>query len=131
MLKAMLQQASGAEEDEDELESVGSQHETGGSAARELVCVTSLQVLHYSMFCLQRSRTAELLACRLSHSPRLHLQPRQHPVSLEDRLDEARTLIDRELDDLTSLRADLTHFNDVLVQHTLVLRSLRNNYLHQ
>ena len=32
-------------------------------------------------------------------------------MSLEDRLDEARALIDRELDDLTSLRADLTRFN--------------------
>ena len=127
----MPQQASGAEEDQDELESAGSQHETGGSAARELVCVTSLQLLHYSTFCLQRSRTAELLARRLSRSPRLHIEAVQRPLSLEDRLDEARTLIDRELDDLTSLRADLTHFNDVLVQHTLVLRSLRNNYLHK
>ena len=94
-------------------------------------CVTSLKVLHYLTFCLQRSRTAELLARRLARSPRLHIEASQHPLSLEDRLNEARTLIDRELDDLTSLREDLACFNDVLLQHTLVLRSLRSNYLHQ
>ena len=79
---------------------------------------------------LQHSRTAELLAQRLSCEPSAtQLDAGQVPLSLEDRLREAQDLIDQELDDLAVVRSDLNHFNDLILQHVLVLRNMRNNFL--
>jgi hypothetical protein len=50
-------------------------------------------------------------------------------MSLEDRLRDAQELVEQGLEDIAILRADLNHFNDVLLQHILVLRNVRNNYL--
>jgi hypothetical protein len=51
------------------------------------------------------------------------------PMSLEDRLRDAQELVEQGLEDIAILRADLNHFNDVLLQHILVLCNVRNNYL--
>ncbi|KAN0128964.1 hypothetical protein V8E53_013226 [Lactarius tabidus] len=51
------------------------------------------------------------------------------PVNLEDRLREAQELVDQELNDLERLRADLNQYNDILLNHMLILRNVRNNYL--
>jgi len=76
------------------------------------------------------SRTAELLARRLSRSPVINqADANRVPLSLEERLRVAQELIDQELDELETLRAELNRFNDILLQHSLVLRSVRNNFL--
>jgi hypothetical protein len=78
----------------------------------------------------KRSRTAELLARRLSRSPVINqADANRVPLSLEERLCVAQELIDQELDELETLRAELNRFNDILLQHSLVLRSVRNNFL--
>jgi hypothetical protein len=80
--------------------------------------------------CLQHSRTMQLLEQRLPATPALN-QSNAHciPMSLEDRLHNAQELVEQGLEDIAILRADLNHFNDVLLQHILVLRNMRNNYL--
>jgi hypothetical protein len=78
----------------------------------------------------QRSRTAELLARRLSHAPSAtQLNAGQVPLRLEDRLREAQERIDQELCDLAVLRREINIFSDLLLEHILVLRNIRNNYL--
>jgi hypothetical protein len=51
------------------------------------------------------------------------------PLRLEDRLREAQELIDHELEQVDVLRAGINQFNDLLLQHALVLRNIRNNFL--
>jgi hypothetical protein len=84
------------------------------------------------MFYPQRSHTAELLARRLSRAPSANqVNAGRVPLSLEERLREANDLIDQELEELESLRADLNRISDILLQHSIVLRSVRNNFLRQ
>ncbi|KAN0140681.1 hypothetical protein V8E53_001508 [Lactarius tabidus] len=78
----------------------------------------------------ERSRTTQLLEQRLPPTPALNQSDaRCIPMSLEDRLRDAQELVEQGLEDIAILRADLNHFNDVLLQHILVLRNVRNNYL--
>jgi hypothetical protein len=104
--------------------------DSGVSAALEQVR-DKLIMYHIDLIVhLQRSRTAELLAQRLSREPSAtQLDAGRVPLSLEDRLREAQDLIDQELDDLAVVRSDLNHFNDLILQHVLVLRNIRNNFL--
>ncbi|KAN0141482.1 hypothetical protein V8E53_000727 [Lactarius tabidus] len=78
----------------------------------------------------ERSRTTQLLEQRLPPTPALNQSDaRCIPMSLEDRLRDAQELVEQGLEDIAILRADLNHFNDVLLQHILVLHNMRNNYL--
>ncbi|KAN0131147.1 hypothetical protein V8E53_011039 [Lactarius tabidus] len=78
----------------------------------------------------ERSRTTQLLEQRLPPTPALNQSDaRCIPMSLEDRLCNAQELVEQGLEDIAILRADLNHFNDVLLQHILVLCNVRNNYL--
>ena len=67
----------------------------------------------------------EHLARRLSHEP----DAVEVPVRLEDRLRVAQELLDHELDQVDLLRTGVNQFNDLLLQHVLVLRNIRNNFL--
>ena len=110
--------------------SVISLPETGASDASEQVCTKLILYYINLTICLQRSSTAELLARELSHAPSAtQLSAEQVPLRLEDRLREAQERIDKELDDLAILRRHINTFSDHLLEHILVLRNLRNNYL--
>jgi hypothetical protein len=65
----------------------------------------------------------------LAHRPSWAGGAPRVPVNLEDRLREAQELVDQELNDLERLRADLNRYNDILLNHMLILRNVRNNYL--
>jgi hypothetical protein len=65
----------------------------------------------------------------LAHRPSWAGGTPRVPVNLEDRLREAQELVDQELNDLERLRADLNRYNDILLNHMLILRNVRNNYL--
>jgi hypothetical protein len=98
---------------------------TGGEVCDEFI-PSSIRLLRR----LQRSRTTQLLEQRLPPTPALNQSDaRCIPMSLEDRLRDAQELVEQGLEDIAILRADLNHFNDVLLQHILVLRNVRNNYL--
>ncbi|KAN0134088.1 hypothetical protein V8E53_008093 [Lactarius tabidus] len=71
------------------------------------------------------SRHVQLLA----HRPSWAGGAPHVPVNLEDRLREAQELVDQELNDLERLRANLNRYNDILLNHMLILRNVRNNYL--
>ncbi|KAN0131112.1 hypothetical protein V8E53_011004 [Lactarius tabidus] len=76
------------------------------------------------------SRTMQLLEQHLPATPALNQSNACCiPMSLEDRLRDAQDLVEQGLEDIVILRADLNHFNDVLLQHILVLCNMRNNYL--
>ncbi|KAN0139735.1 hypothetical protein V8E53_002397 [Lactarius tabidus] len=79
----------------------------------------------------EHSRTMQLLEQHLPPTPALN-QSDAHciPMSLEDRLCNAQELVEQGLEDIVILRAYLNHFNDILLQHILVLCNVRNNYLH-
>jgi hypothetical protein len=79
---------------------------------------------------LQHSRTMQLLEQHLPPTPALN-QSNAHCISMsvEDRLCNAQELVEQGLEDIVILREDLNHFNDVLLQHILVLCNMRNNYL--
>jgi hypothetical protein len=97
---------------------------TGGEVCDEFI-PSSIRLLRR----LQRSRTMQLLEQRLPPTPALNQSDtRCIPMSLEDRLHNAQEL-EQGLENIAILRADLNHFNDVLLQHILVLRNVRNNYL--
>jgi hypothetical protein len=51
------------------------------------------------------------------------------PVGLEDRLRKAQELMDQELEQIDILRTGINQFNDLLLQHGLVLRNIRDNFL--
>jgi hypothetical protein len=80
----------------------------------------------------QRSRTAELLARHRSRTPSVIQRNAQPvPVTLEERLCAAQNMIDQELEDLATLRSEVNIFNDILLQHVLVLRAVGTTFLHQ
>jgi hypothetical protein len=80
--------------------------------------------------CQQRAQSAELLARRISgRTPGTHVEAREVPLSLEERLRAARDLIDQELDDLATLRDDINLFSDAVLEHMLVLRNIKDNFL--
>jgi hypothetical protein len=99
---------------------------TGGEVCDEFI-LSSICLLR----CLQHSRTMQLLEQHLPPTPALN-QSDAHciPMSLEDRLCNAQELVEQGLEDIVILRAYLNHFNDILLQHILVLCNVRNNYLH-
>ena len=55
------------------------------------------------------------------------------PVSLtlEECLLAAQTIIDMELEDLPILRTALNEFNDVVFEHSLILRRVNENFLRE
>ena len=55
------------------------------------------------------------------------------PVSLtlEERLLAAQNIIDMELEDLPILRTALNEFNDVVFEHSLILRRVNENFLRE
>ena len=55
------------------------------------------------------------------------------PVSLtlEERLLAAQNIIDMELEDVPILRTALHEFNDVLFEHSLILRHVNDNFLRE
>jgi hypothetical protein len=72
----------------------------------------------------------ELLARRLSRAPSVtQLDAVEVPLRLEDRLRAAQELLDHELEQVDILRTGVNQFNDLLLQHVLVLRNIRNNFL--
>ena len=74
---------------------------------------------------------AELLTHEVYLRPAVtQLTAREVLPRLQDRLEAARTLIDKELNDLVELRTDINRMSDALLLHILVLQNIRDNFLY-
>jgi hypothetical protein len=103
---------------------------TGVSAAPQQVCDYLIPYYIHLTLCHQHSHTAELLAHRLSRTRSVDQVNAEHvPLSLEERLRAANDLIDNELEELEWFRAEVNRIGEILLEHSIILCSVRDNFL--
>jgi hypothetical protein len=51
------------------------------------------------------------------------------PLGFEERLQAARDILGREIDNVPIIRTTLSHYNDIVYHHSHILRSLNENFL--
>jgi hypothetical protein len=99
--------------------------ESGIPTTPELVCNKHIMYHCGLTMRLQHPRTVELRARRVSRAASMN----DVPLRLEDRLRAAQDLLDQELDEMAILRSNVNRFNDNMLQHILVLRNVKNNFV--
>ena len=60
----------------------------------------------------------------------MNVMLKQAPLVQEDRFREGQEMLHRELEVVRRLRAEINKMSDTLLEHILILRNIRENYLY-
>ena len=60
----------------------------------------------------------------------MNVMLKQAPPAQEDRFREGQEMLHRELEVVRRLRAEINKMSDTLLEHILILRNIRENYLY-